>query len=123
MAQQNETVLDYYCGRTTNANKIYRPTLCKLYKLTVLVQPTVFPLTATAISRQLIVLNRPYVSLGLVETTVATAVVSAQAMDVAREGGEVSACEEGRAGAHDALDHADRVGIHVAQHTLALKVT
>mmetsp|Transcript_56280 Transcript_56280/g.98767 ORF Transcript_56280/g.98767 Transcript_56280/m.98767 type:complete len:312 (-) Transcript_56280:412-1347(-) len=55
--------------------------------------------------------------------TLSETVVAAQAMDVAGERGEVSACEEGRAGAHDALDHADRVGIHVAQHTLALKVT
>ena len=55
--------------------------------------------------------------------TFSETVVAAQAMDVAGESGEVSACEEGRAGAHDALDHADRVGIHIAQHTLALKVT
>ena len=61
-------------------------------------------------------------SFGLIETALPQAVVTAQAVDVACEGGEVSACEEGRAGTHDALHHADRVGVHVAQHTLALEV-
>ena len=91
--------------------------------MTVLVQPAIFPLTTATIPRQLIVLNRPYVTFGLVETAITKAVVAAQAMDVAGERGEVSACEEGRAGAHDTFDHADSVGIHVAQHTLALKIT
>ena len=55
--------------------------------------------------------------LGVIVRTLAQPVVAPESVDVARESGEIRACEETRAGAHDGLDHAQRVGVHTCQHS------
>ena len=52
----------------------------------------------------------------------AEAVVSAKAVDVAREGGEVGACKDGSTRAHDAFDHAKEVWVDALERALLLVV-
>ena len=58
----------------------------------------------------------------MVVRLLAEAVIAAEAVDVACKGGEVGACKDGGARAHDALDHAKEVRVDALERALLLVV-